>query len=335
MTIRFAVVGFGYIGQRHAAIIQSLPAAKLVAVVEPSSERHFPADIPVFETLDQFLKSGIMVDVVSICTPNGFHYRQCMEALTYGAHILCEKPLALEHRHCLEIIQLADRLGKKVFCVMQNRYSPPAQWLRSLLKEKKLGEIYAVQTTCFWNRDTRYYKPNGWHGSRNLDGGTLFTQFSHFVDILMWLFGELSLRQASFWNHNHQGITEFEDSGLIVFDLPTGGYASLAYSTAVWEKNWESSLSVLAEWGSIKIGGQYMNEVQYCHVRQADPPVLPPTNPPNDYGSYLGTANNHNMVITNVIEVLTADAPIMTTADEAAKVVALIEAAYRENPFLK
>lgn len=335
MVIRFAVLGFGYIGRRHTSIIQTLPGTKLVAIIEPSSDRIFPVGIPVFQDFDQFISAGISVDVLCICTPNGLHYEQCMKGLAMGAHILCEKPLALKYKDCVDIIERAKELDRKVFCVMQNRYSPPTQWLRTLLEQNKFGKIYAVQATCFWNRDSRYYKPDSWHGTRKLDGGTLYTQFSHFVDILQWLFGPLTLRHSTFWNHNHQGITEFEDSGIVLFDLPSGGYANITYSTSTWDKNWESSLAILAELGSVKIGGQYMNEVEYCHIHQIDPPILPPTNPPNNYGDYVGSANNHTMVFSNVIDTLLHNDSIMTTANEVASVVALIEDAYRSNPFLQ
>ena len=105
---------------------------------------------------------------------------------------------------------------------------------------------------------------------------------------------------------------------------------SLSYSTAVWDKNLESSMLIVAENGSVKIGGQYMNEVEYCHIKDYEMPELAPTNPSNDYGPYKGSAQNHNFVIRNVVNVLSgAPGEIITTnVLEGMKVVDIIRRIY-------
>ena len=103
---------------------------------------------------------------------------------------------------------------------------------------------------------------------------------------------------------------------------------NLNYSTAVWNTNMESSMTIVAENGSVKIGGQYMNEVEYCHVKDYTMPKLAPTNPGNDYGAYKGSAQNHNFVIENVVNVLQQRASITTNALEGLKVVDIIERIY-------
>jgi len=163
---------------------------------------------------------------------------------------------------------------------------------------------------------------------KSLDGGTLFTQFSHFIDIMYWLFGDIQNIQAKFNDFNHNTLTDFEDSGFVSFDFVNGGMGSLNYSTAVWNQNLESSMTIIAENGSIKIGGQYMNEVEYCHVKNYQMPALAPTNPGNDYGDYKGSAANHHYVIENVIDVLKGRAQITTNALEGLKVVDIIERIY-------
>ncbi|MBK9629298.1 MAG: hypothetical protein IPO56_16825 [Flavobacteriales bacterium] len=69
------------------------------------------------------------------------------------------------------------------------------------------GDIYVVQVNCYWNRDERYYKKGGWKGTQSLDGGTLFTQFSHFIDILYWLFGDITDIQGKFADNNHKDLS--------------------------------------------------------------------------------------------------------------------------------
>ena len=193
-----------------------------------------------------------------------------------------------------------------------------------------------VQINCYWNRDDRYYYKNGqqhaWKGRMDLDGGPLFTQFSHFVDIMYWLFGDIKNIQANFHNFSHQHSTEFEDSGIVHFDFVKGGMGCINYSTAVYDTNLESSLTVIGAEGSLKIGGQYMNEVEYCHIKNYTLPTLEPSNPANDYGAYKGSANNHLHVIENVIDVLKNRTTITTNALEGMKVVEMIEKIYALKP---
>jgi len=115
--------------------------------------------------------------------PMAFMPSMPMAALENGKHVVCEKPMALHKQDCESIIYKALQMHRQVFCVMQNRYSPPSVWIKDLIDRKVLGEIYMVQLNCYWNRDNRYYKSGGWKGTKDLDGGTLFTQFSHFIDI--------------------------------------------------------------------------------------------------------------------------------------------------------
>jgi predicted dehydrogenase len=212
---------------------------------------------------------------------------------------------------------------------MQNRYSPPSLWIKDIIDRDVLGKIFMVQLNCYWNRDERYYKEGSWHGDAILDGGTLFTQFSHFIDILYWLFGEIKNIQARFNDFNHNSLTDFEDSGIVNFDFANGGMGCINFSTSVWDRNLESSMTIIAENGSVKIGGQYMDKVEYCHVKNYTMPILAPTNPGNDYGDYKGSAQNHNFVIENVVEVLEGKNVISTNALEGLKVVDIIEQIYK------
>ena len=139
---------------------------------------------------------------------------------------------------------------------MQNRYSPPSVWIKDLIDRKVLGDIYMVQLNCYWNRDERYYKAGGWKGTKDLDGGTLFTQFSHFIDIMYWLFGDIQNIQGKFADFNHKDYTDFEDSGFVSFDFVNGGIGSLNYSTSVANQNLESSMTIIGEKGIKLSGGQ-------------------------------------------------------------------------------
>ena len=333
--IRFAVIGCGHIGKRHAEMIVREEGAELVALcdIKPKEELGIGEhDTPFFNDYIDLLKSDIPFDVVNICTPNGLHAEMAIKAIEAGYHVVVEKPMALTVADAEKILFAGLKYNRQIFCVMQNRYSPPSVWIKEVVTSGLLGKIYMVQFNCYWNRDKRYYKPGGWHGTKTLDGGTLFTQFSHFIDIMYWLFGDITDLQARFACFNHAGLTEFEDSGIISFRFTESeGAGSLNYSTSVWDKNMESSMLIIAENGSVKIGGQYMDKVEYCHINDYEMPTLAPTNPGNDYGAYKGSAQNHHLVIRNVVNVLSGATPdaITTNVLEGLKVVDIIERMYQ------
>lgn len=332
--VKFAVVGCGHIGKRHAEMINRNQESQLVALVDVKDreELNLPVtydSIPLFSSIEELFSSGVDVDVINIATPNGFHAQQALICLAEKKHIVVEKPLALSISDAEKVIYKALNVHKHVFAVMQNRYSPPSVWIKEMIDSEKLGEIFMVQLNCYWNRDNRYYKPGGWHGSKTLDGGTLFTQFSHFIDIMYWLFGDIQNIKAKLRDFNHSEMTDFEDSGIVTFDFVNHGIGVLNFSTSIWDQNLESSMTIIGSNGSIKIGGQYMNEVEFCHVKDYEMPVLAPTNPGNDYGAYKGSAQNHHYVIENVVDVLKGRSAITVNALEGLKVVEIIERIYQ------
>ena len=329
--VRFAVVGCGHIGKRHAEVIVNNPEARLVALCDIKDYSILGLqgyDVPLFNSIDSMLESDIEIDVVCVCTPNGLHAEHSIRALEKGVNVVCEKPMALTRASCQQMIDAAKSVEKQIFVVMQNRYSPPAVWLKQLTEEKRLGEVLMVQVNCFWNRDHRYYNDADWRGTMRLDGGTLFTQFAHFVDMIFWLFGDMRIKNASFSDFSHSELTEFEDSGFVTFSLENGGEGCLNFSTAVWDKNMESSITIIGSQGSVKIGGQYMNQIEYCHIKDFLAPQLPPSNPPNSYGAYKGSAANHHFVIQNVIDVLKGKARPTTSENDGMMVVDIIQRIY-------
>ncbi|RYY90502.1 MAG: Gfo/Idh/MocA family oxidoreductase [Chitinophagaceae bacterium] len=332
--IRFAVIGCGHIGKRHAEMIDRNEESELVALIDIKEPTNLGIDkygVPLFTSLDAFFDAGIDVDVINIATPNGYHAEHALKALEHKKHVVVEKPMALRRTDAEKVIYKALNVHRHVFAVMQNRYSPPSVWIKDMVESDRLGKIYMVQLSCYWNRDERYYKADSWHGKKDLDGGTLFTQFSHFIDLMYWLFGDIENIRGRMACHNHQHLTEFEDSGSVSFDFVNGGQGVLNFSTSVWDKNLESSMTIVAEHGTVKVGGQYMDKVEYCHVKDYEMPELEPTNPGNDYGAYKGSAQNHHYVIDNVVDVLQNRATITTNALEGLKVVDIIERIYKDT----
>jgi predicted dehydrogenase len=329
--IKFAVIGQGHIGKRHAEMIRHNPETELVAVCDilPKEQLGLAGITEKFYSSESdLLRSHSEIDVVNVCSPNGLHAEHALAALEAGKHTVVEKPMALHRQDCEQLIHKALQVNKQVFCVMQNRYSPPSVWLKEIVEKKIIGEVFIVQLNCYWNRDERYYTGKNWKGTQDLDGGTLFTQFSHWIDLLYWLFGDIRDIQAKFADFNHKTLTEFEDSGIVSFRFNNGGIGTINYSTSVWDKNLESSITVIGSNGSLKVGGQYMDKVEYCHIKNYSMPELLPTAPANDYGAYKGSANNHHFVIRNVVDTLNGKTTMTTNALEGMKVVEIIERIY-------
>lgn len=302
------------------------PDAALIALVDERDRATLGIDesLPLFSSMEALFQSGLAPDVVNIATPNGLHAAHALQALNAGVHVIIEKPMALRSADAQEMIRAAEKKQRLLQVVMQNRYAAPSSWIKQLVDSGRLGKIYMVQVNCFWNRDHRYYTPGSWHGNRELDGGVLFTQFSHFIDTLLWLFGDIRNITSKTFNFGHRDTTDFADSGMVNFDFQKGGMGSLHFTTAVWDKNLESSITVIAENGSVKLGGQYMNEVKYCHIRDfhfTEEERLGLSLP-------VPQKQNHYKVIANMIDAIRGEKNVATGAAEGMKVVEVIERIY-------
>lgn len=334
-TIKFSVIGFGRIGKRHSKIIQEYEHSSLISVTDNDTSQFEAAgeldiEAKTYPSIDAFLdQDGGESDVVNICTPNGFHTEYAVQLLNAGYHVVIEKPMGLTKEGCLEVTGAQEASGKRVFVVKQNRYSPPSVWMKSVVDEKRIGEVLMVQVNCYWNRDDRYYGNTTWRGTKDMDGGALYTQFSHFVDLMYWVFGDVKNPKSVVKNFTHPDLKDFDDSGFAQFEFVKGGIGSINYSTSCWDKNMESSITVIGSKGSFKVGGQYMNEVEYCHIEDYEMPLLEKTNPPNDYGPFKGSAANHHYVIENVVETLNGKSEATANAFEGMKVVSIIEQIYK------
>jgi predicted dehydrogenase len=328
---KFAIVGCGRIAQRHAEHIQATGVLVAVCDVDPARAKAFGEKYKAkwFSSLEEMITACPETDVFSVCTPNGLHAEHSIKALKAGHHVLCEKPMALSVSDCSAMINAAERANKRLFIVKQNRFNPPVEAVKSLIDMDKLGKIYSIQLNCFWNRNEDYYK-NSWKGTKDLDGGTLFTQFSHFIDLLYWFVGDVESVSAKTGNFHHQGLIEFEDTGVATLKFLNGAIGTINYTVNAYKKNMEGSLTIFAEKGTIKIGGQYLNELEYQSLEGDPVSNLPPGNPPNNYGQYFGSMSNHDKVYKNLISVLSGEGTIATSGMEGLKTVEIIEKIYRQ-----
>lgn len=328
MKIKFAIVGCGRIAGRHAEHISKY--GQLVAVCDIVSDKMKPFSekygCKTYDSIEELLVNSD-AEVVSVCSPNGLHFEHTIKALKAEKHVLCEKPMALSVDDCGKMISESLNVNKRLFIVKQNRFNPPVDAVKKAIDAGKFGRIFSVQLNCFWNRNEQYYE-NSWKGSKKLDGGSLYTQFSHFVDLLYWLIGDVKNAKGFNGNFNHEGIVEFEDNGVAVIEFHNGAIGTINYTTNAHGGNMEGSLTIFGEKGTVKIGGQYLNELEYQNIEDFKIEGLPEGNPPNNYGQYQGSMSNHGEVYQNVVNTLGGEDIIATNGFEGLKTVEIIDKIY-------
>ncbi len=332
--ISFAIVGYGKIGSRHAGVILSNADARLAGAYDIKPERnevfvHEYPDSRAYQSLNELLDDP-SIDIVTVCTPNHTHAEITIAALQAGKHVLVEKPMAIRKIDCESMIHVSLKKGKSLFVVKQNRFNPPVQAMKQLIENGKLGKVLSIAINCYWNRNETYYKNSDWKGKKEQDGGTLFTQFSHFIDVVYYLFGDIDILHAQLSNVSHQQLIDFEDTGVVSFVLKSSNAPGiLHYTTSAFKRNMEGSITIFAENATIKIGGKYLNTIEYQVTDGFDIHDIPESGPANNYGDYEGSMSNHEQVIDNVIKSLEGKEKIMTDAYDGLKTVEIIERIYQ------
>ena len=329
--LKFAIIGCGRIAERHAEQITNFAFLQAVCDKVESKANAIGKKFgsKVYTSYENLLLNEKELDVISICTPNGLHAEHSIKAFQNGFHVLCEKPMAISVFDCGEMIKEAEKANRRLFVVKQNRYNPPVRAIKEALDQNRLGKVMSIQLNCFWNRDAEYYSQSDWKGTVKLDGGTLFTQFSHFIDLLYWMFGDVKRVEAITKNLNHKNIIEFEDSGVVIVEFYNGVIGTINFTVNSFAKNMEGSLTIFGENGTVKIGGQYLNELEYQNILDYTITNLPAGNPPNSYGNYKGSMSNHDKVYENVIDVLINKGTIGTNGFEGLKTVEIIDKIYK------
>jgi UDP-N-acetyl-2-amino-2-deoxyglucuronate dehydrogenase len=330
MDATFSLIGCGRIGERHAELMNRY--GKLISVCDVVRER---ADLfsekfaaKAFYQVTRFIENLQKSDVVAVCTPNGLHAEHCIQILESGMHVLCEKPMAITTEDCRSMISVSKKTGKSIFLVKQNRFNPPVMELKKLMDEGRLGKIYSLQLNCFWNRNADYYL-NSWKGTKAMDGGTLFTQFSHFIDLLYWFIGDVAEVKSILTNYAHNEIIEFEDTGMVVMKFKNGVTGTLNYTVNSYGKNMEGSITIFGEKGTVKVGGQYLNKIEYQNIENHKIENISESNSANEYGNYQGSMSNHEKIYENIINFLQGREAMYINSEDGMKTVEIIEKIYK------
>ncbi len=327
--VSFAIVGCGRISANHIeALRQHAGRAEFVAVCDNSPAALAAAvaktGVEGFASLDALL-AGSDADVVVLATPSGLHSRQAIRAAQAGRHVLTEKPMATKWDEGMEMVRVCREAGVKLFVVKQNRLNPTMQLLKRAIEVGRFGQIYMTTVNVFWTRPQSYYDDAPWRGRWDMDGGAYLNQASHYVDMVDWLVGPVDNVHA--YTATLARDIEAEDSGVLSMRLRRNGLASINVTMLTHGKNYEGSITILGERGTVRIGGVAVNQIQ---TWQFDRP-----HPDDDrvadasYATPSVYGFGHPLYYANVIDTLRGEAQAQVDGYEGLRSLEVIIAGYR------
>jgi UDP-N-acetyl-2-amino-2-deoxyglucuronate dehydrogenase len=326
--IRIAIVGCGRISSNHfGSIDEHKKNYELVAVCDTDiavlDEHSRRYSVPGYRDLELMLKEE-QLDLISLCTPSGIHPYQAVMGAKSRVHVITEKPMATRWIDGVRMVKACDEARVRLFVVKQNRRNSTLQLLKRALSDKRFGKIHMVHLNVFWSRPQTYYdQGNGWRGTWEFDGGAFMNQASHYVDLLNWLIGPVEKVQAMM---STTRAIEVEDTGVLNIKWRSGTLGSMSVTMLTYPNNFEGSITILGEKGTVRIGGVAVNQIQHWCFDE-----------PRDYDQLVGSANyqtnsvygfGHSLYYQNVTEVLRGTAEPETDGREGLKSLELLVAAY-------
>ncbi len=327
--IKFTLIGCGRISSKHFESIQRIENAEITACCDIIKERAKKSaeeyEIPNYYTDYKSMMNKEKSDAVIICTPSGLHSKIGIEAASRGFHVISEKPMATKLEDADKLIKACDENNVKLFVVKQNRLNTTIQLLRKAIDKHRFGKIYVVQSNVFWQRPQDYYDIAKWRGTWEFDGGAFMNQASHYVDAIQWLIGpvESVMAETATLARN----IETEDSGSAILKFRNGVIGTINVTMLTYPRNFEGSISVLGEKGTVKIGGIAINKIEKWEFEEYDDDdrIIERSNyqPPNVYG--LG----HLPYYQNVMKTLRGNSEAHTDGREGRKSLEIIEAIYK------
>ncbi len=326
--LNFALIGCGRISRKHVGVLSELPGARLAAVCDIVPSRAevvaAPLGIPWYTDFHEMLRRE-KIDVVNILTPSGLHGEHAMQVVSYGVHIVVEKPMALTLTEADRMIEACDRAGVKLFVVKQNRCNLAVQQLRRALESGRFGKLVLGTVRVRWCRDQKYYDQDGWRGTWAMDGGVFTNQASHHIDLLEWCMGEVETVFAR--TATRLVDIETEDTGVAVLKFANGALGVIEATTATRPRDLEGSISILGERGSVEIAGFAVNEIRTWRFTDETPEdelirTQYNQNPPDVYGF------GHRLFLQGVIETINSNARALVDGLEGRKSLELIHAIY-------
>ncbi len=326
--IRFALVGCGRISKNHIqAIDKHEETCELVDVCDIDSEA-LAATVGKtgangHRSLGDLLEKS-SADCVILATPSGLHSDQTVRIAQSGRHVMTEKPMATRWSDGLAMVEACDEAGVKLFVVKQNRQNATLQLLKKAIDGGRFGRIYSVAVNVFWTRPQDYYDSADWRGTWEFDGGAFMNQASHYIDLLDWLIGPVDSVMA--YTGTLARNIQVEDSGVAALHWRNGAMGTLNVTMLTYPKNYEGSITILGEKGTVRIGGVAVNEIQqweFADEREGDDSIADAS-----YATTSVYGFGHPLYYDNVIKTLRGEEKAKTDGREGLKSLELLIALY-------
>lgn len=327
--IRLGIVGCGKIATNHLNSIKELSDAfELVSVCDTNADSLNTTcnnlGVKGYHNLDSMLKANDELDIITLCSPSGLHAQQTIQIAEAGKHIITEKPMATRWSDGVAMVNACDKAEVKLFVVKQVRYQPAFQLLKEALKKQRFGRVFMVNLNVFWTRPQQYYDQSRWRGTWEFDGGAFMNQASHYIDLLHWLIGPVQNIQAMMSTLAMN--IEAEDTGVLNIRWRSGTLGSMNVTMLTYPKNYKTSITILGEKGSAKIGGVSANEIQHWEFEKPDEQdelANQLKNPPQ-----LAANHGHKRYYENVAKTLAGVAQADTDGRDGLRALEILIAAY-------
>lgn len=348
-----AVIGAGMIATKaHIPAYQSLPdSVKIAAIVDSSEENAqrvaLQADIPKWYTDAETMLRAIKPDLVSVCTPNVSHAGFVRLALEYGAHVLCEKPLALTWRETKELFDLAASKGKMLMACQTLRFDREYLAAKEMVDSGLLGKIYYAEFTAIRRRGIP--KWGVFHRKELNGGGCLCDLGVHMIDAAMWLMGTpkieaISGSAASYIARGETGVhTSLVESGAPAgvsnarpylpeeFEVEEFAAGSVRFEDGLrmnFKTSWalnlppQFNLSLAGSKAGLTLPGLKLFSVMGRYQADITPRVF--KEGPHDAQPFSG----HYLLIENAVHHLLHQVPLIVRPEQTLSVAAIIDAFY-------
>ena len=173
-----------------------------------------------YSDFDKFL-AHLPMELVAIGSPSGLHAEQGIAAARRGLHVLSEKPLDITVERADALIAEASRAGVKLGVFFQDRCKPDMLCVKNAMDSGALGRSILADARVKWYRPPEYYAKSRWRGTWALDGGgALINQAVHTLDLMLWIFGDVTSVQAMCKTSLH--AIEAEDTLTALLDFASG-----------------------------------------------------------------------------------------------------------------
>ncbi|MEF8851571.1 MAG: Gfo/Idh/MocA family oxidoreductase [Haloarculaceae archaeon] len=331
--IRYAVIGCAGIGPTHAAAVERVDGAELVACadLDPAAADAFADEYDCAAYTDTAeMVADADVDAVSVCTPSGTHADVTIEAARAGAHVLCEKPLDVYADRIDRMVSVCEAEGVTLAGVFQKRTHESVQRAKRAVEDGEIGDLVLGDAHVKWFRSQGYYDSGGWRGTRDVDGGVLLNQAVHSVDKLQWLAGGVEAVHATTGRLARD--LECEDTAAIAVEFETGALGTVSATTAT--KGGTDRVELNGTEGSVSLGPEGIREFEVGTGETTQSTAETESRGVPTDGALRGVADDadwgvaHTAVIRDFLEAVETGSEPMVPAREAREAVDVVLAAY-------